>query len=197
MNGQMAQTETGATTRIQRSKRAKPHATRLKGPAFHPAAHTTRGGEPGLARFRQFLEAGSLGPNSHVVLLGLKTFDSPQLLRSVEHGLPYGAFERFVANTSLPSTDALVLVNIPQRTLTRRKREGRFHQDESDRLVRASRIFARALSLFEGDRDAAKHWLSEPQKALGGSVPLVLARTEVGALEVERLIGRLEHGVFT
>lgn len=193
----MAYTETGGITRIQRSKRTKPHATRPKGPALHRATHTTRGREPGLARFRKFLEAGSLGPNSHVVLLGLETFDSPQLLRSVEHGLPYGAFERFVANTSLASTDALVLVNIPQRTLTRRKREGRFHEDESDRLVRASRLFARALSLFEGDRDAAKHWLSEPQKALGGAVPLVLARTEVGALEVERLIGRLEHGVFT
>lgn len=180
----MAQPETRKVVRTQRVKRAaKPAAARPKG--------------SGLERFRTFLEAGSPGPNSHVVLLGLETFDSPQLLRSVEHGLPYSAFERLVANTSLPSDDALVLVNIPQRTLTRRKREGRFHQDESDRLVRASRIFARALSLFEGDRDAAKRWLSEPQKALGGGVPLVLARTEVGALEVERLIGRLEHGVFT
>jgi putative toxin-antitoxin system antitoxin component (TIGR02293 family) len=68
---------------------------------------------------------------------------------------------------------------------------------ESDRLVRASRIFGRALSLFEGDRDAATHWLSEPQKALGGEVPLSVARTELGALEVERLIARLEHGVFS
>ena len=151
----------------------------------------------GLERFRQFLEAGSAGPNSHVVLLGLEAFDSRQLLQSVEHGLPYSAFERLVANTSLPSEAALVLLNIPRRTLTRRKQEGRFHQDESDRLLRAARIFARALSLFEGDRDAAKHWLSEPQKALGREVPFVIARTEVGALEVERLIGRLEHGVFT
>ena len=51
--------------------------------------------------------------------------------------------------------------------------------------------------LFEGDRDAAKSWLSAPQKALGGEVPLTIARTELGALEVERAIGRLEHGVFT
>lgn len=153
--------------------------------------------DSGWDRLRNFLETGSPGANSYVALLGLDTFDSLQLLRSVEKGLPYSAFERLVANTSLPTDAALVLVNIPLRTLTRRKREGRFHQDESDRLVRASRIFARAFSLFEGDRDAAKHWLSEPQKALGGEVPLAVARTEVGALEVERLIGRLEHGVFT
>jgi putative toxin-antitoxin system antitoxin component (TIGR02293 family) len=131
------------------------------------------------------------------VLLGLETFDSPQLLRSVAKGLPYRAFERLVANTTLSSDEAIVLLNIPQRTLTRRKHEGRFHEDESDRLVRASRIFGRALSLFEGDHDAAKRWLSEPQRALGGGIPLALARTEVGALEVERLIGRLEHGVFS
>src|SRR5713101_587357 len=160
-----------------------------------PAAAKPKGS--GWERFRAFLQTGSPGANSYVVLLGLETFDSRQLLRLVEHGLPYSAFERLVANTSLASDAALVLVSIPQRTLTRRKREGRFHPNESDRLVRASRIFARGLSLFEGDRDAAKQWLSAPQKALGGEVPLALARTEVGALEVERLIGRLEHGVFT
>ena len=151
----------------------------------------------GVERFRAFLNAGGAGPNTHVVLLGLDTFESPELLRSVERGLPYRAFERLLSNTALPNDDVLVLVNIPQRTLTRRKQEGRFNQDESDRLVRASRIFGRALSLFEGDRDAARQWLSEPQKGLAGEVPLALARTEVGALEVERFIGRLEHGVFT
>lgn len=151
----------------------------------------------GWKRFVDFLRTGSPGANSYIVLLGLETFDSRQLLRSVEQGFPYSTFERLIANTSLATDDALILVDIPLRTLTRRKSEGRFHQDESDRLLRASRIFARALHLFEGDRDAAKQWLSGRQKALGGEVPLVVARTEVGALEVERLIGRLEHGVFT
>lgn len=153
--------------------------------------------DPGWKRFVDFLETGSVGANRYVVLLGLDTFDSPQLLRSVEHGLPYSTFEQLLSNTSLATDEASALVDIPVRTLTRRKSEGRFHQDESDRLLRVARIFARALSLFEGDRDAAKHWLSLPQKALGGQVALTIARTEVGALEVERLIGRLEHGVFT
>jgi putative toxin-antitoxin system antitoxin component (TIGR02293 family) len=169
-------------------------APRLKRPMARKSA--TRAGPSGLDRFRKFLEGGTPGLNSHVVLLGLETFDSVQLLRSIERGLPYRAFERLIANTTLSSDDALLLINIPQRTLTRRKHRGRFYEDESDRLVRASRIFGRALSLFEGDHDAAKRWLSEPQRALGGEIPLGLARTEVGALEVERLIGRLEYGVF-
>jgi putative toxin-antitoxin system antitoxin component (TIGR02293 family) len=150
----------------------------------------------GFDRFRKVLEARGPGPNSHVILLGLKVFDFRQLRRSVQAGLPYGAFETLVANTTIPGDTAMMLLNIPRRTLTRRKREGRFHQDESDRLLRASRVFGRALGLFEGDRDAAKRWLPDPQRGLGGEVPLAVARTEVGALEVERLIGRLEHGVF-
>jgi putative toxin-antitoxin system antitoxin component (TIGR02293 family) len=183
MVGQMAQTDAqkGGAAKAKRGARAG---------AAKPK-------DAGLKRYRAFLETGSPGANSHVVLLGLQTFDAPALLRSVEEGLPFSAFERLVANTSLATDEALALVNIPVRTLTRRKREGRFHRDESDRLVRASRIFGRALGLFEGNRHAAKHWLSEPQKALGGAVPLAVARTELGALEVERLIGRLEHGVFT
>ena len=91
----------------------------------------------------------------------------------------------------------MALIDVPRRTLTRRKRDGRFLPSESDRLLRAARIFGQALALFEGDRDAAKDWLDTAQRALGGVSPLDLARTEAGAREVERLIGRLEHGVFS
>ena len=176
-------------------------ATRKKaGPQRRSRTVTRRSGanaEPGWKRLVHLLEKGQRGANSYVVLLGLDTFDSPELLQAVERGLPYVSFEHLVANTSLRQDETLVLVDIPLRTLTRRKTEGRFHQDESDRLLRASRVFAHALRLFEGDRDAAKGWLSRPQKALGGLPPVSVARTEVGALEVERLIGRLDHGVFT
>jgi putative toxin-antitoxin system antitoxin component (TIGR02293 family) len=88
------------------------------------------------------------------------------------------------------------LLDLPRRTLTRRKRDGRFLPDESDRLLRASRLFGKTLELFEGDREAATHWLTSPQIGLGGAVPMNLAKTELGTREIETLIGRLEHGVF-
>lgn len=149
-----------------------------------------------LDRFREYLRRGAPGPHAYVILLGLETFDPPDLLRAVGKGLSYRAFERFRRNTALSFERVLALVNIPRRTMTRRKREGRFLPDESDRLLRASRVFARTLELFEGDRDAATEWLTTAQPALGGTVPLDLAASEVGALEVERLVRRLEHGVF-
>jgi putative toxin-antitoxin system antitoxin component (TIGR02293 family) len=132
-----------------------------------------------------------------VILLGLETFDPLDLLRAVKKGLSYRAFERFRQNTSLSFERVTGLINIPRRTMTRRKRKGRFLPDESDRLLRASRLFGKILTLFEGDRNAATEWLTTAQPALGGTVPLDLANSEVGSREIERLVGRLEHGVFS
>ena len=60
-----------------------------------------------------------------------------------------------------------------------------------DRLVRAARIFGGALQLFKGDRATASAWLESGQPVLGGSVPIELARTDLGAREVERALSQL------
>lgn len=149
-----------------------------------------------LQCFHTFLRKGGPGPNSHVILLGLRLFETPDLLKAIQRGFTYHTFERFQRNIALPVESVMLLVNIPRRTLTRRKNEGRFAPEESDRLVRASRVYGKALELFEGNINGASSWLLAPQRGLGGAVPLALAQTDVGSREVERLIGRLEHGVF-
>jgi putative toxin-antitoxin system antitoxin component (TIGR02293 family) len=114
----------------------------------------------------------------------------------VRAGFPYRKLAEFQEATELPWTEISRFVAIPPRTLTRRQNEGKLQPDESDRVWRASTIFDKAVDLFEGDMPAARKWLQTPQAALGGETPLDFASTEVGAREVENLIGRLEHGVF-
>lgn len=80
----------------------------------------------------------------------------PDIVHAVKKGLSYRIFERFVENSSLSTAATAALVSIPLRTLSRRKREGRLQPDESDRLLRASRVMGRAIELFEGDRAEAK-----------------------------------------
>jgi putative toxin-antitoxin system antitoxin component (TIGR02293 family) len=164
-----------------------------------PRPQTPRSAKPteDILAFRQFLSRGKPGPHAYAALVGLRTFDTTELLKEVERGLPFRAFDRFRRNIGLPTTVLADLVHIGSRTLTRRREQGRLQPDESDRLLRASRTFGKALELFEGDDEAARRWLSSPQLALGGAVPLDLAHTEMGAREVEDLIGRLEHGVFS
>jgi putative toxin-antitoxin system antitoxin component (TIGR02293 family) len=128
--------------------------------------------------------------------LGLKAENALQLADTIERGLPYRAFERLQADMGVTHRELAGLVGISARTLARRKGEGRLQPEESERLVRASRIFDDAVMLFEGDKVAALNWLRLPALALAGRKPIEFARSEVGAREVENLIGRLEHGVF-
>jgi putative toxin-antitoxin system antitoxin component (TIGR02293 family) len=119
------------------------------------------------------------------------------VIERVEAGFPFDAFNAFQRSTKLPAETIAALVQIPSRTLARRKAAGRLRPDESERLLRISRVVDQAVQLFEGDRPAAMQWLQAAQPALGGHTPLEYARTEVGAREVEDVIGRLEHGAFT
>lgn len=131
----------------------------------------------------------------YVALFGLRRYDPIHVVDQIQRGLSYSAFERFQRNTELPYRLLAKIVEIPERTLARRKDAGRFEPDESDRLARTSRVFARAIELFEGNADGAREWLTSPVRALGGRTPLEFASTDVGAIEVENLIGRLEHGI--
>lgn len=150
-----------------------------------------------LTIFHSVLRAGRLGPYAYVMLLGLRQYDALSVDAHVRKGLAYSAFERFSRNAELSTTRLAELTGIPARTLARRKEEGRLAPEESDRLARVSRIFARTLELFEGDVTSARDWLSRPQSALGDRIPIELAATDSGAQEVERLIGRLEYGIPT
>lgn len=128
--------------------------------------------------------------------LGLAAGSTQQLIRELRRGLSYRALEFLSGESGIPVHDIAVIIGIPERTLARRKATGRLAADESERLLRISRIFELAVGLFTGDAGGAVAWLRTPRPALGGHTPLEYAATEVGAREVENLIGQLEHGVF-
>ncbi len=130
-------------------------------------------------------------------LLGMEEIGTGELVHRVSEGFPYWVVENLGENVGLSAGEMAGLVQINPRTLSRRKREGRLHADESDRVLRLSRVYGMALGLFGGDLEKAKHWLSTPKVALGGESPLNYSRVDVGAQEVVDLIGRVEHGVLS
>ena len=129
--------------------------------------------------------------------LGVVAENTAQMVRQVQRGFPYAAIVRFQRESGLPLGRIADLIRIPPRTLVRRKASGRLLPEESERLLRIAGVFEQALELFEGDREAARHWLTTPSEDLDEQSPLDFAITEIGARDVENLIGRLEHGVFT
>jgi putative toxin-antitoxin system antitoxin component (TIGR02293 family) len=129
--------------------------------------------------------------------LGIKAGDTAALLEKIEAGLPFRTFVKLQKAMDLPQNELAAVVQIRPRTLARRKTEGRLRPDESDRLLRISRIFDIAVELFEGDLGSARKWLTTPQRALQDKMPLEFAKSEVGSREVENLMGRLEHGIYS
>jgi putative toxin-antitoxin system antitoxin component (TIGR02293 family) len=129
--------------------------------------------------------------------LGLATGDTPDLLEQMERGFSYDALLRLEVNSGLSLALLASVIGIPDRTLARRRAAGKLEPDESERLLRVANLFEKCVDLFEGDVKAAVNWLTSAKKALNGQTPLLYARTELGAREVEDLIGRLDHGIFS
>ena len=141
-------------------------------------------------------KAAGKKPRPGARTLGIRAGDAGEMVRQVRAGFAFSRLERLQKATSLSWKKVAHLVAIPQRTLTRRQAEGRLAPDESDRVLRASRVFDLAVDLFEGDVAGARQWLQTRQPGLGGEIPIEFASTEVGAREVENLIACLEHGVI-
>ena len=117
-----------------------------------------------------------------------------ELAAMIREGLPSGALAFLVKQFAVG--EIYRLVGSP-RTLQRKRAAGdRLSPDESDRLARLARLVARAEEAL-GTTEKAHHWLKRENRALGGAQPLSLLDSDAGALAVERILGRIEHGVFS
>src|SRR3954463_9077055 len=80
--------------------------------------------------------------------LGLPGDATADRLRQVQKGFPYQTLLRFHKQSGIPIGTIADLVQLPQRTLMRRKAKGRLRPDESERLLRISGVFEKASELF-------------------------------------------------
>jgi putative toxin-antitoxin system antitoxin component (TIGR02293 family) len=131
-------------------------------------------------------------------VLGRNVRTDSELIAAVRDGLPFLAlrhlFDEF-ASTDLVVQEMYSLVG-SLRTLQRKQAaRTRLTAAESDRVARVARVLARAEEAI-GDKARARRWLTEPTAALGGHRPLELLDSDLGTGQVERVLGRIEYGVY-
>ncbi len=112
------------------------------------------------------------------------------------NGLPMIEFEGLRELLNLSAETLADHLNISRSTLVRRRKANRLDAQESDRLLRYARLYARCEEVM-GDATSAQNWLQKPARGLDFNTPLGFAETEAGANEVFNLLGRIEHGVFS
>jgi len=123
-------------------------------------------------------------------------FTPANLIEMIHLGLPMQELKDLQARLAVPMAQLVPLLGISKATLHRRKAGGRLGPAESDRVVRFARLMGKAVEVLESEENA-RQWLTSPQFGLGGAVPLDYAGTEIGAREVEDLLGRIEYGVYS
>src|SRR5213592_3083722 len=126
----------------------------------------------------------------------VKVKHSSDLIRQIRKGLRFSELETLQNSLEMPFEQLAAKLSISRATLHRRKNAGRLSPDESDKVMRFSRLLEQATDLF-GNLERGRAWLKFPQYGLGGAVPLDYAGTEAGAREVENLLGRIKYSVYS
>lgn len=128
-------------------------------------------------------------------VLQVKQRSAMDWIEVVRQGMSAGAIDAMAKTIRVTQSELATALGIPERTLARRKKEGRLNSEESAKLVRLARVVGRAAETFE-DIDVALDWLKSPNAALAGLSPLSLLDTDIGAESVTDTLGRIAHGVF-
>jgi uncharacterized protein (DUF2384 family) len=98
------------------------------------------------------------------------------LVGMLQAGLPFSELAELQVSLALPMEKLAPLLGISKATLHRRKGDASLLSPaESDRVVRYARLLGQARQVLES----------------------LDARSEIGAREVEQLLGRIEHGVYS
>ena len=125
-------------------------------------------------------------------LLNLK---QPDLIGLINAGLSFKEFEVLRQKLNISVEHLAEAARINSRTLYRRKKEGRFTAEESDRLYRFMDLDDRSVDAFESEL-GARDWLTRPGKMCGGRTPLEYADTEIGYQELLVMLEGIKYDSF-
>jgi putative toxin-antitoxin system antitoxin component (TIGR02293 family) len=129
-------------------------------------------------------------------LAELQSLPRSELIEAITRGLPADLARELASRMGVSLGEVAGLLRLTPRTLQRRLEAGRLRRNESERLWELGRLFFRAMEVLESEEGAAQ-WFRSRLQVLGWATPLAVARTAVGLRELENILGRIEHGVFS
>jgi putative toxin-antitoxin system antitoxin component (TIGR02293 family) len=126
-------------------------------------------------------------------VLGRALSSDRDMREAIREGFPPAVVGELMRASGLTLRELASALDLSPRSLQRRRHRGRLARYESDRLYRLARIVAIANESL-GDHERALRWLKRPNRALGGVSPVAAMDTELGARQVENILGRIAYG---
>lgn len=116
------------------------------------------------------------------------------LISRIEDGLPVASLDK-LANRLSPGDAKFRYRLVPKATYERRRLSRRLSGDEGARVARLARVWALALDVWGGEREA-REFLFRPHILLEDRLPVDVAiGSEIGANLVVDVLGGLKYGV--
>ncbi len=125
--------------------------------------------------------------------LGRPLSSDREMREAIREGFRPAVVEELMRASGLTLKELAGALDLSPRSLQRRRRSGRLASHESDRLYRLARIVAIANE-YLGEHERVMRWLKHPNRALGGVAPVAALDTELGARQVENVLGRIAYG---
>lgn len=155
-----------------------------------------------ISRMDKYIESGaSLSTLTWSVLGGSRVMPKKpvsviDLIALSRKGISKSALMDLAEVLGVPMKGMAGLLNISDKTLSRKKPADRLDTLSSSMTIEIASTVARGLSVFE-NREMLNRWLQNENRALKGEKPFNLLNTPTGIRMVNRLLGRIEEGIYT
>ena len=126
----------------------------------------------------------------------VRPFNEQQIISRSRQGVLRAEADRVASLVGLTDKEMAAAIGLSLSYLHRLKPEQRISQDASERLSLLENLLQHTLDTFDGRATTVLGWLRSPLRELEYQTPLQTLDTVTGYTLVDRVLGRIDHGIF-
>ncbi len=126
----------------------------------------------------------------------LSPFNEQEIIARSRQGVLRAEADQVAALVGLTDKEMATALGLSASYLHRLKTDKRISQDASERLLLLENLLQHALDTFEGKAATVLGWLRAPLRELDYQTPWQTLDTVTGYQLVDRVLGRIDHGIF-
>ena len=126
----------------------------------------------------------------------LSPFNEQEIIARSRQGVLRAEADRVAALVGLTDKEMATALGLSASYLHRLKTDKCISQDASERLLLLENLLQHALDTFEGKAATVLGWLRAPLRELDHQTPWQTLDTVTGYQLVDRVLGRIDHGIF-
>ncbi|WP_240699370.1 MULTISPECIES: antitoxin Xre/MbcA/ParS toxin-binding domain-containing protein [Spirosoma] len=119
-----------------------------------------------------------------------------EIITRSRQGVLRAEADRVARLVGLTDKEMAIALGLSASYLHRLKVDQRISQDASERLLLLENLLLHMLDTFEGRASTALNWLRAPLRELDYQTPLQILDTVTGYTLVDRVLGRIDYGIF-